>query len=121
MLEPVRRRLAAEIVEDVAAKYVAANPKSLAQFKQAARSLPGGNTRIALHYGPFPIAIERAQGGWLYDHDGHSYRDLMNDLTAGLYGHSQPAIIEALKGALDQGISFGAPNLYEDRLAAAIC
>ncbi len=120
MLKPVRRPHAAEIVRDIEARFVAANPKSLAQFKQAGRSLPGGNTRIALHYDPFPIAIERAQGGWLYDHDGHAYRDFMNDLTAGLYGHSHPAIIGALKGALDQGISFGAPNLYEDRLAAAI-
>ncbi len=101
MLKPVRRPHAAEIVRDIEARFVAANPKSLAQFKQAGRSLPGGNTRIALHYDPFSVAIERAQGGWLYDHDGHAYRDFMNDLTAGLYGHSHPAIIGALKGALD--------------------
>jgi glutamate-1-semialdehyde 2,1-aminomutase len=30
-------------------------------------------------------------------------------------------VLEAIRAALDDGISFGAPNLYEQRLAAAVC
>ena len=95
------------------------DPKALAQSSKPAQPSRQHAHRAPLR--PFPDCNRAGQGGWLHDLDGHAYRDFMNDLTAGLYGHSHPAIIGALKEALDQGISFGAPNLYEDRLAAAIC
>jgi glutamate-1-semialdehyde 2,1-aminomutase len=107
-------------VAEAEQRYVAANPGS-AKLNQGARaSMPGGNTRTTLHYGPFPLAIRSAKGSKVTDVDGHSYVDFINEHTAGVFGHSEPVIQAALKQAIDDGITLGAPNIYEHELAAAI-
>ena len=107
-------------VAEAEQRYVAANPGS-AKLNQSARaSMPGGNTRTTLHYGPFPLAIRSAAGAKVTDVDGHSYVDFINEHTAGVFGHSEPVIQKALKQAIDDGITLGAPNIYENDLAAAI-
>jgi glutamate-1-semialdehyde 2,1-aminomutase len=107
-------------VAEAEQRYVAANPNS-ARFNQSAKAvLPGGNTRTTLHYGPFPLTIRSATGSQVTDVDGHSYADFINEHTAGVLGHSNSAIQEALKRAIDDGLTLGAPNIYEHDLAAAI-
>jgi glutamate-1-semialdehyde 2,1-aminomutase len=107
-------------VAEAEQRYVTANPES-ARLNQAARAtLPGGNTRTTLHYGPFPLYVRSAQGSRVTDVDGHSYVDFINEHTAGLFGHSEPVIQAALKRAIDDGLTLGAPNIYEHELAAAI-
>ncbi|MEM7173468.1 MAG: hypothetical protein AAF530_25110, partial [Pseudomonadota bacterium] len=73
-------------------RFIAANPKSLRRAEEAARSLPGGNTRTVLHYTPFPVTIVGGQGAVLTDLDGHLYTDFLGEFTAGLYGHSNPIL-----------------------------
>lgn len=108
-------------LDDVEARFRQANPGSRRHLRSAARFLPGGNTRVALHYDPFPLVIRSAHGARVRDVDGHDYVDFMNDLTAGLYGHSDPTILAAVRAALDRGVGFGGPNEHEARLAEAIC
>ena len=102
-------------------RYVAANPRSAAQNHMAARHMPGGNTRTILFYDPFPLILVGGKGATVTDLDGHTYRDFLGEYTAGLYGHSHPAIVAAVRGALDQGIVLGAPNRHEARLAELVC
>jgi len=104
-------------VADAEARYVAANPQSKARFEAAARDMPGGNTRTVLHYDPFPVALVKGEGARLTDLDGHTYIDFLGEFTAGLYGHSEPAIIRAIREALAGGLVLGGPNCYEARLA----
>ncbi|WP_284735588.1 aspartate aminotransferase family protein [Dongia deserti] len=99
---------------------MAANPKSRSRQADASHALPGGSTRAVLWYPPFPLAIARGEGCYVEDLDGHRYADLVSEYSAGLYGHSDPAIADALCRAIREGISLGAPNVYEARLAAAI-
>jgi glutamate-1-semialdehyde 2,1-aminomutase len=101
--------------------YRARNPKSLAQHQAACAALPGGNTRSAIHVDPFPLTMARAEGARLWDLDGHEYVDFLSEFTAGIYGHSHPAIRQAITAALDGGLNFGAHNATEARFAAAIC
>jgi glutamate-1-semialdehyde 2,1-aminomutase len=108
-------------VADVEARYVAANPKSKARFEAAQRNMPGGNTRTVLHYDPFPVALSEGEGARLRDLDGHSYIDFLGEFTAGLYGHSEPAIRSAIAEALAGGLVLGGPNRYEARLAELMC
>src|SRR5690606_22182758 len=108
-------------VADVEARYVDANPRSRARFEAAARNMPGGNTRTILHYDPFPVAIVRGEGARLTDLDGQVYVDYLGEYTAGLYGHSEPAIVEAIRDALSGGLVLGGPNAYEARLAELMC
>ena len=84
--------------------YIAANPESAAKWRTACESLPGGNTRSVLFFTPFPLVMARAEGAHLWDLDGHRYTDFLGDFTAGLYGHSNPLIQEAVRGALADGV-----------------
>lgn len=102
-------------------RYVAANPQSRARHLDAARHLPGGNTRSVLFYPPFPVTMTGGEGARLFDLDGHVYLDFLGEYTAGLYGHSHPVIRAAVERALNSGITLGAPNTYEAELADLIC
>jgi glutamate-1-semialdehyde 2,1-aminomutase len=108
-------------VADVEARYILAHAKSKARFEAAGRDMPGGNTRTVLHYDPFPVTLTRGDGARLTDLDGHTYIDFLGEFTAGLYGHSEPAILSAIKEALADGLVLGGPNRYEARLARLMC
>ena len=108
-------------VDEVTARYAAANPGSRAQYELARESMPGGNTRTGMFYPPFPLAIEKAAGATLTDVDGHTYTDFVGDFSAGLYGHSHPVIREAVQATLDSGMAYGSTSPYEARLAALVC
>jgi glutamate-1-semialdehyde 2,1-aminomutase len=107
-------------VAEAEQRYIAANPGSAKANAGAKAVMPGGNTRTTLHYGPFPLTIRKAAGSRVIDVDGHSYIDFINEHTAGVLGHSNPVIQTALKRAIDDGLTLGAPNIYEQELAAAI-
>jgi glutamate-1-semialdehyde 2,1-aminomutase len=101
-------------------RYVERNPESQRLHERRAASLPGGNTRTTIHQAPFPLTIVRGEGASLTDADGHVYLDFLGEYTAGLYGHSNPVIADAIREALADGFVLGAPNRYETSLAEAI-
>jgi glutamate-1-semialdehyde 2,1-aminomutase len=101
--------------------YRTRNPRSLAQHREACAAMPGGNTRSAIHVDPFPLTMAHGEGARLWDVDGHEYVDFLSEFTAGIYGHSHPAIRSAIEQALEGGLNFGAHNAIEARFAAAIC
>ena len=103
------------------AAYVAANPESRRLHEERAQFMPGGNTRTTIHQPPFPLTIVRGVAARITDADGHEYTDFLGEYTAGLYGHSHPVIVEAIRAALADGIVLGAPNRYETALAEAVC
>jgi len=112
--------LAARLAE-AEARYVAVNPESRRLHEERARFMPGGNTRTTIYQPPFPLTIVHGEGARVTDADGHEYVDLLGEYTAGLYGHSHPVILDAIRSALADGFVLGAPNRYEAALAEAIC
>ena len=108
-------------LEEAETRYVAANPESQRLHEQRARFMPGGNTRTTIHVAPFPLTIARGEGARIVDADGHEYVDFLGEYTAGLYGHSHPVIVAAIRDALADGIVLGAPNRYEAFLAETVC
>src|SRR4051794_7091049 len=113
----------AERVEVVQAfeRYAQRNPEAKRLHEERARYMPGGNTRSILHLPPFPLTVVRAEGARIWDADGHEYLDFLGEYTAGLYGHSNPVILQAIRDALADGIVLGAPNRHELELARAVC
>jgi len=111
----------AEALDRAVERYTERNPQSALQYERAVQVMPGGNTRSVLFYGPFPLAIARGEGCRLWDADGHEYIDFIAEFTAGLYGHSNPVIREAIDRALDAGINLSGHNLLESQLAHLIC
>ena len=111
----------AERLTEAEARYVAANRQSQRLHQERARFMPGGNTRTTIHQPPFPLTIVRGEGASVIDADGHEYIDFLGEYTAGLFGHSNAVIADAIHSALDDGFVLGAPNRYDVALAEAIC
>lgn len=108
-------------IEDVRARYAAANPRSMAADQDAEKYLPGGNTRTVLHFDPFPLTMVAGKAAELTDLDGHRYVDFVGEFSAGLFGHSEEIINAAVRRALDGGLVLGAPTAYERELAGLLC
>jgi glutamate-1-semialdehyde 2,1-aminomutase len=106
---------------DAVERYRGRTAASRTHFEAACEPLPGGNTRTVIHFDPYPLRIVNAEGARVTDADGHTYLDFLGEYSAGLYGHSDPHIIAAVKRALDNGIVFGGPNLDEIELARILC
>lgn len=103
------------------AGFIDANPASQRQFEQQTQTMPGGNSRSVLFYGPFPLTMARGRDAELWDLDGHCYSDFIAEYTAGVYGHSAPEIRQAVLEAMDEGINLTGHNLLEGRLAKLVC
>lgn len=110
-------QVALGVVED---SYRARHPKSAACNAEAALYMPGGNTRTAIYYSPFPLTWIKGVDNRLTDIDGLEYLDLLGEYSAGLYGHSNIVVQAAIKQALNDGTVLGGPNQYEAKLAEAI-
>jgi len=110
-----------EAVEHARARYAARRPATAALHDRALAYLPGGNTRSVLYHLPFPLRIARAWDARMADVDGHEYVDLLGEYSAGLYGHSNPVVIDAMIAAIREGVSRGAHTRYEIDLAEAVC
>jgi glutamate-1-semialdehyde 2,1-aminomutase len=111
----------ARALADESAAYARRNPKSQQRAAAAAAFLPGGNTRSSLFYDPFPLSIVRGDGCRIFDADGHEYLDFLGEFTAGIYGHSEPAIRAAIVAALNEGVNLSGHTALEAALARIIC
>ena len=117
----IQTRTLQELASEAAVRYTAANPLSQARFERSTGFLPGADTRTINHYAPFPVTIVRGEGARLYDLDRHEYADFLNDYTAGLYGHSNPAIQAAIAEAANNGLTLGGPTPNQQEFAELIC
>jgi glutamate-1-semialdehyde 2,1-aminomutase len=97
------------------------NPQSRKHYDEARKHLPGGHTRTVLTHGPFPLTFAAGNESWLHDVDGHPYIDMLGDYTAGLLGHSEHRVIDAVAAALKINTSVGGIHPAEARLAQLMC
>jgi glutamate-1-semialdehyde 2,1-aminomutase len=97
--------------------------KSRELFERLAKVMPGASTRTVTHYDPFPVGIERGEGCRLWDVDGNSYIDLLNNYTALVHGHAAPPIVEAITRTAARGLAsaFPAPIALQGELAERLC
>ena len=102
-------------------RYAAASPHSREEWERACAVMPGGNTRTVLFNEPFPLRIVAGEGCSITDADGHTYIDLLGEYTAGLFGHSEPVILQAVRDALAAGINLSGHTMAEAHFAAAVC
>jgi glutamate-1-semialdehyde 2,1-aminomutase len=85
--------------------------------------IPGGVNSPARAFGGVggePPFMERAEGAYLFDIDGHKYIDYIGSWGPMILGHTHPAVRSAVVAALDGGSSFGAPTLRETEIAEAV-
>jgi len=98
-------------------------PRSHAAFQQACRVIPGGVNSPARAFGAVggePPFMERAEGAYLLDIDGHQYIDYIGSWGPMILGHGHPAVRAAVASALQTGTSFGAPTTRETEIAGEV-
>ena len=108
---------AAEVLEREREEFEARTPRSRARFRRALEVFPGGDTRIATFYDPYPAAIERAEGIELVDLDGNAYLDFLLNYTALITGHGHPAVTAAAADAMRRVTGVAAPVRGQVELA----
>jgi glutamate-1-semialdehyde 2,1-aminomutase len=92
-------------------------------FARALARIPGGvdsPVRSFASVGGEPFFTARGEGACLVDTDGHRYLDYVQSWGASIFGHANPAIVEAVRRAASDGTSFGTPTTREVELAEAI-
>ncbi len=104
-------------LDQLLATYEQNNPNSKQLFQRAQNSLPGGNTRTGAYFPPFPIYIERGEGPFLIDADGHRLIDFVNNQTALILGHAHPDIVRELQQQVAKGTAFSRPTPLEVEMA----
>ncbi|HEX4120962.1 MAG TPA: glutamate-1-semialdehyde 2,1-aminomutase [Verrucomicrobiae bacterium] len=93
-------------------------------FAEALRYIPGGvnsPVRAFRAVGGNPFFVQRASGARVFDVDGNGYIDYVGTWGPAILGHANPAIIQAVKDAAEDGTSFGIPNPLEVKMARLIC
>jgi len=109
------------LVDEARRTFAARSPESARLHDEARRVLPGGHTRTILSHEPFPLTFVRGEGAVLTDADGHEYVDLLGDYTAGLFGHGERRVLDAVRSAMQELSSAGAVHPHEQRLARLMC
>jgi len=98
--------------------------KSRDLFRRAVARMPGGvnsPVRAWSAVGGAPRFVQSASGARIRDVDGHEYIDFVGSWGPMILGHQYPAVVEAIRGALARGTSFGASTELEVCLAERIC
>ncbi len=98
-------------------------PRSHEAFARANRVIPGGVNSPARAFGAVggePPFIERAEGAYLHDIDGHTYIDYIGSWGPMILGHANPRVNAAIAKALALGTSFGAPTVREAQIAEVV-
>lgn len=98
--------------------------KSKTAFDEAKKYIPGGvnsPVRAFANVGTHPLFIAKAKGSRVYDIDGNEFIDYVGSWGPMFLGHAKECVTEAVKSAVDNGLSFGAPCLAETELAKRIC
>jgi glutamate-1-semialdehyde 2,1-aminomutase len=95
------------------ARYEASFPNSRRLYEEARTLFPGGVTHDLRYLEPFPIYVDRALGGHKWDVDGHELIDYWSGHGAILLGHSNPAVVEAVRRQVGRGTHPGACHELE--------
>ena len=92
-------------------------------FKRASQSIAGGvnsPVRAFRAVGGTPVFFSRAEGPYLYDADGKQYIDYIGSWGPMIAGHANPRVLQAVRDAIENGLSFGAPTAIETEMAELV-
>jgi glutamate-1-semialdehyde 2,1-aminomutase len=97
--------------------------RSALLYERARRAIPGGVSspvRAFRAVGGTPLFIAQGAGARITDADGRTYLDLVCSWGPLIAGHAHPAVVGAIRAALERGTTFGAPCEAEVLLAERV-
>lgn len=89
----------------------------------ASKYIPGGVNSPVRAFGAVggtPVFISKANGPYVYDTNNNKYIDYVASWGPMILGHADPDVTKAVKDAVDNSLSFGAPTIGEIELAEKI-
>lgn len=94
------------------------------ELELACKYFPGGvnsPVRAFKSVGCEPPFIKSAYGSRVIDENDNEYIDYVGTWGPAILGHAESSVIEAVRRAALNGLSFGAPTVAETELAQLIC
>ncbi len=88
--------------------YAAALPASRALYERARLLFPDAVTHDNRRMQPFPLYVDRAEGAYKWDVDGHRYVDYWMGHGALLLGHNPRPVVDAVREQALHGTHYGA-------------
>ena len=70
--------------------------------------------------GGTPLFVSRAKGAYLYGPDDKRYIDYIGSWGPMILGHANESVLEAVRNAIELGLSYGAPTAIETELAIKV-
>jgi glutamate-1-semialdehyde aminotransferase len=94
--------------------------------ERSLRRIPGGAQTfskgpLSFVQGVLPNFLGRAEGPYVWDVDGNRYIDYILGLGPVILGHGDPAVNEAARRQLADGMAFSLPHPIEVEVAEALC
>jgi glutamate-1-semialdehyde 2,1-aminomutase len=99
------------------------NTTSKTLFERAKNTIPGGvnsPVRAFKSVGGSPIFIKKAKGAYVFDEDDNQYIELINSWGPMILGHAFEPVEKAVREAIKNSFSFGAPTRKEVEMAELI-
>lgn len=101
-------------------KYLQRTRASAEAHVRAKQAMPGGTSRQAAYWAPYPLTVDRGEGAMFWDIDGNQYLEFINNYTSMAHGHAYPPIVEAVTRQLSRGTGYAAANAAQTVLAERI-
>jgi len=96
------------------------NSNSKKLYDRASKVLPGGNSRQAIYYPPYPIYAHSGKGSTVKDVEGVERLDFVNCNSASILGHGNPQVIKAVQAQAERLMTTGMPTEGEIQLSEII-
>lgn len=92
-------------------------------YSRAVELMPAGVNSPVRAFGAVggtPVFFTKGEGSYLYDADGNRYIDFCGSWGPLILGHAHPRVLAAVRNAIENGLTFGAPHEGEIRLAEIV-
>ncbi len=109
-----------QYTQELMERYRQTRQRSAALYEEACKYLPGGDTRTAAWFEPYPHFIQKGEGAYLYDVDGNRLLDFQNNYTSLIHGHGHVPTVVAVASQMEHGSAYAAPFALQTKLAALL-
>ena len=111
----------ANLLNSYRQEIMARSPKSLSIWQKNRTVMPAGVGSLFRLADPFPMVIQRAKGGRIWDADEHEYLDFMLGFSVMILGNTPDEVQQAIIEALPRGTHYGQCHEHEYAFAELFC
>lgn len=109
-----------QYTQELMERYRETRRRSAVLYEEACAYLPGGDTRTATWFEPYPHFIQKGEGAYLYDVDGNRLLDFQNNYTSLIHGHGHVPTVVAVASQMEHGSAYAAPFALQTKLASLL-